>query len=169
MPGWGQACAALWRTWGEKLGLITSDKIDGALYKADALEELADAMNASGIADPRHAQDEPGKDCCRVQCCCRGGHGCRFAGCSRDDGVRFHRDPAGLPMCNVVFVNFGGVEIDTKARVLDTQHQPIAGLYATSPCAGGMMHEYCCGPIAHAGATGRWAGNSAAEVLGIAL
>ncbi len=45
-------------------------------------------------------------------------------------------------------VTFGGLEIDTSARVLDTNNQPIAGLYAAGEVAhtGLFSDEYpCCG------------------------
>ncbi len=156
---------------GEKLDLITSDKIGGSLYKADTLEELADAMNASGIATHSMHKANLVKTVAEYNAAAEAGTGADLPVAR----VTMTCDPIvtppfyAFPMRNAIFVNFGGVEIDTKARVLDTQHQPIPGLYATSPCAGGMMHEYYCGSIAHAGATGRWAADSAAEALGISL
>ncbi len=70
-----------------------------------------------------------------------------------------------LPIRNAIFATFGGVAINEKAQVLDGSRRPIAGLYATEPCAGGMMQEFYAGSIAHAGVTGFWAADCAAEAL----
>lgn len=72
------------------------------------------------------------------------------------------------PMSPAIFCNFGGLAINDKAQVLDAAHQPIAGVYAAFPTAGGIMAgAHYCGAIAHAGVTGRWAADSAAEALGL--
>lgn len=64
-------------------------------------------------------------------------------------------------------VTFGGLEIDTSARVLDTNNQPIAGLYAAGEVAftGLFDAEYpCCGmAIGSAVYYGRIAAASAVE------
>ena len=64
-------------------------------------------------------------------------------------------------------VTFGGLEIDTAARVLDTNNQPIAGLYAAGEvaCTGLFDAEYpCCGmAIGSAVYYGRVAALSAIE------
>lgn len=65
-----------------------------------------------------------------------------------------------------IYCCYGGVAIDAKSQVLDINRQPIAGLYAATPTAGGIAREIYTGGIAQAGVTGRAAGASAAEYAG---
>ena len=60
---------------------------------------------------------------------------------------------------------FGGLRIDTDARVLDTDLQPIPGLFAAGELVGGIFyHNYPGGSGLMAGSVfGRIAGGSAAE------
>ncbi|HET8570022.1 MAG TPA: FAD-dependent tricarballylate dehydrogenase TcuA [Candidatus Limnocylindria bacterium] len=66
--------------------------------------------------------------------------------------------------CGITFT-FGGVKIDTEARVLDTEDQPIPGLYAAGEMVGGLFYyNYPGGSGLMAGAVfGRAAGVSAAK------
>jgi tricarballylate dehydrogenase len=41
--------------------------------------------------------------------------------------------------CGITFT-FGGVKIDTDARVIDTEAEPIAGLYAAGEMVGGLFY-----------------------------
>ena len=52
-----------------------------------------------------------------------------------------------------------------SARVLDISRQPLPGLYAAVPTAGGAFTEYYTGTVAAAGITGRLAANSAADLI----
>lgn len=153
-----------------KIDLITSDAVGGSVYQADTIEELADALNASGYATHQvhkanlvqtindyNAAAEAGT-CADLEVP-RGGE--EVAPIATPP---FHA----MPLRNAIFVTFGGVAVNEACQVLDVSHQPIPGLYAASPCAGGFMHEFYVGSIAHAGVTGRIAANSAAAALGVA-
>src|SRR3954471_2333364 len=66
--------------------------------------------------------------------------------------------------CGITFT-YGGLAIDTTARVIDTTGRPMPGLYATGEIAGGFFfHNYAAGSGLMRGATfGRIAGTQAAE------
>ncbi|PKB65506.1 MAG: tricarballylate dehydrogenase [SAR202 cluster bacterium Io17-Chloro-G3] len=66
--------------------------------------------------------------------------------------------------CGITFT-FGGLKIDNRAQVLDTEDQPIPGLYAAGELVGGIFHEnYPGGTGLCSGAVfGKIAGVSAAE------
>jgi tricarballylate dehydrogenase len=68
--------------------------------------------------------------------------------------------------CGITFT-FGGLRIDTSARVLDARGQAIPGLFAAGELVGGLFHNnYAGGSGLMAGAVfGRIAGNSAASYL----
>jgi len=65
--------------------------------------------------------------------------------------------------CGITFT-YGGIAIDTKARVLDTSDKPISGLYATGEITGGFFYyNYPGGAGLMRGAVfGRLAGTHAA-------
>jgi tricarballylate dehydrogenase len=65
--------------------------------------------------------------------------------------------------CGITFT-YGGLKIDTAARVIDTVGKPMGGLFATGEIAGGFFfHNYAAGSGLMRGATfGRIAGRSAA-------
>jgi tricarballylate dehydrogenase len=69
--------------------------------------------------------------------------------------------------CGITFT-FGGLRVDTRARVLDTEDRPIPGLYAAGELVGGLFyHNYPGGSGLMAGSVfGRLAGESAAADLG---
>ncbi|HEY8449282.1 MAG TPA: FAD-binding protein, partial [Bacillota bacterium] len=69
--------------------------------------------------------------------------------------------------CGITFT-FGGLRIDTEARVLDWDGRPIPGLYAAGELVGGLFyHNYPGGSGLTAGAVfGRIAGRTAARALG---
>ncbi|SHN87739.1 FAD-binding protein [Desulfitobacterium chlororespirans] len=64
----------------------------------------------------------------------------------------------GVPVTGQVYCNFGGLAINEKVQVLDHQKQPIPGLYAVPPAAGGVMRSIYTGSIALAGTFGWLAG-----------
>lgn len=65
--------------------------------------------------------------------------------------------------CGITFT-YGGLKIDTGAKVLSTVNAPLGGLYATGEIAGGFFyHNYAAGSGLMRGATfGRIAGRNAA-------
>jgi tricarballylate dehydrogenase len=69
--------------------------------------------------------------------------------------------------CGITFT-FGGLRVDTRAQVLDTEDRPIPGLYAAGEVVGGLFyHNYPGGTGLMAGAVfGKTAGESAALDLG---
>jgi tricarballylate dehydrogenase len=66
--------------------------------------------------------------------------------------------------CGITFT-FGGLRIDTSAQVLDTDHQPIRGLYAAGELVGGLFYfNYPGGTGLMSGAVfGKIAGAAAAQ------
>ena len=153
----------------EKLDLICSDVVGGSVFQGDTLEELAAALNGSGVATHSVHAANLKKTVDELNAAID-------AGTLADlDVPRVASEVApivkapfhAVPLRNAIFVTYGGVAVNEKAQVLDVSHEPIPGLYAVSPCAGGFMHEFYVGSIAHAGVTGRWAANSAAEALGV--
>ena len=66
--------------------------------------------------------------------------------------------------CGITFT-FGGVRINTDGEVLDTDHQPIRGLYAAGELVGGLFYfNYPGGTGLTSGAVfGKIAGTSAAR------
>jgi succinate dehydrogenase/fumarate reductase flavoprotein subunit len=65
------------------------------------------------------------------------------------------------PARPAIYMCYGGVRIDEHARVLDLQGEPIRGLYAVPPVAGGVYREVYVGSISCAGAFGWIAGRHA--------
>ena len=72
--------------------------------------------------------------------------------------------------CGITFT-FGGLQVDTAARVIDTQNRAIPGLYAAGELVGGLFYEnYPGGSGLTAGAVfGRIAGRGAAEYAGASV
>ena len=70
--------------------------------------------------------------------------------------------------CGITFT-FGGLRIDTRGQVLDTEGNPLPGLYAAGELVGGLFyHNYPGGSGLAAGAVfGKLAGTSVAEDLGL--
>src|SRR5262249_20287378 len=69
--------------------------------------------------------------------------------------------------CGVTFT-FGGVRVSTEAQVIDTEGEPINGLYAAGEMVGGLFYfNYPGGTGLRAGSVfGRIAGTSAARAIG---
>ena len=115
---------------------LTGDEIERfikvkRLYAADTPESLAEAVNIPAGA-LRAAVDS---------------HNAFVAGEKEDDfgkvrGTTFHLLKDGpfyaIPQWPTVHFTMGGLRIDTKARVLDEEGQPIPGLYAAGECCGGI-------------------------------
>ena len=72
--------------------------------------------------------------------------------------------------CGITFT-FGGLRIDTAGRVIDTEGQPIAGLFAAGELVGGLFYfNYPGGTGLLSGAVfGRLAGTSAGQVATISV
>jgi len=68
--------------------------------------------------------------------------------------------------CGVTFT-FGGLRVNTDARVLDSDLQPIPGLFAAGELVGGIFyHNYPGGSGLMSGSVfGRIAGRSAAQSI----
>lgn len=66
------------------------------------------------------------------------------------------------PVRPAIYSCFGGIAIDVNSQVVDGHQKPIPGLFATTPCAGGIMHELYTGAQSVAGSTGFVAGEKAA-------
>ena len=75
----------------------------------------------------------------------------------------------GYPVTGGLTFTFGGVKIDRRARVIDTEDHPIAGLYAAGELTGGFFYFNYPGAsgLTRGAVTGRIAGtNAAREALG---
>ncbi|MCH8102711.1 MAG: FAD-dependent tricarballylate dehydrogenase TcuA [Chloroflexi bacterium] len=72
--------------------------------------------------------------------------------------------------CGITFT-FGGLQVDSAARVIDTQNRAIPGLYAAGELVGGLFYEnYPGGSGLTAGAVfGRIGGRGAAEYAGASV
>ena len=154
-------------TIGDKLDIITSDEVGGSLYEADTLEDLADQLNASGIATHRIVKSQFLRTVQEYNDAVQSGEGDDLFPTASGDGRAPIAEPPfyAFPFRNASYCMYGGVAINEKCQVLDVARKPIRGLYAVSPCAGGLMYEYYVGSITFAGVTGRWAADSAAEAL----
>jgi succinate dehydrogenase/fumarate reductase flavoprotein subunit len=69
-----------------------------------------------------------------------------------------------VPETPWIYMCFGGVAINKDAQVMDIQNEPIPGLYATPPVAGGIQREIYTGSIGCAGTFGWIAGKNAAAL-----
>jgi tricarballylate dehydrogenase len=76
---------------------------------------------------------------------------------------------AAYPVTGGLTFTFGGVKIDRRARVIDTEDNPISGLYAAGELTGGFFYFNYPGAsgLTRGAVTGRIAGtNAAREALG---
>lgn len=151
----------------EKIEFICSERIGGAVFEANTLEELADAMNATNVTNYQLHKATFLKTVEEYNAAAE-------AGTAADlDPERVVNEATpiveppfhAIPIRNAIFTVYGGLAIDEQSRVLDRCSAVIPGLYATSPCAGGVIHEFYAGAIAHAGVTGIWAADAAAAAL----
>jgi tricarballylate dehydrogenase len=72
--------------------------------------------------------------------------------------------------CGITFT-FGGLRIDSEGRVIDTEGEPIPGLFAAGELVGGIFYfNYPGGTGLMSGAVfGRLAGASAGKMAGLAV
>ena len=70
-----------------------------------------------------------------------------------------------VAMTACIYYNMGGVAINVSSEVLDMKKKPIPGLYATFPCAGGLMSAIYTGGNASSSVFGYIAGKSAASYI----
>ena len=146
--------------------IILTDKIGGAVFEADTLEELADKMNATGVATYMVNKGALVRTVAEYNAAAEAGEADlldvpRAGGAAPLATPPFHAFPTRV----AIYATWGGVAIDTHARVLDKNMRPIPGLYACAPTAGGIMREVYTGAVATAGTTGMWAGESIAAEL----
>ncbi len=69
--------------------------------------------------------------------------------------------------CGITFT-FGGLRTDNDGRVVDTNFDPIPGLFAAGECVGGLFYfNYPGGTGLTTGSVfGRLAGNTAGQAIG---
>jgi hypothetical protein len=155
-------------TVGDQFDIITSDAIGGKVFSADTIEELADKLNETGVATYMVNKANLVATIDEYNAAAEAGDGEAIFP-PRSDAQNFvalSTPPFyAFPMQAAPYANYGGVAIDENAQVLDLSRKPIPGLYATVPCAGGVLNEFYTGTIAAAGITGRIAGSSAAGTL----
>lgn len=153
----------------EKVEFIQTEACGGAVFQADTIEELADALNASEVASYMVNKANLIKTVEEYNAAAEAGTAAELeVERITNDATPIVEPPFhAVPIRNAIFVTYGGLAINDSAQVLDIASNPIPGLYATTPCAGGVMHEFYCGSIAHAGVTGMWAADAvAAKLLG---
>lgn len=147
----------------------------GTPVQADTLEELADGLGVPAIALTETVST--------FNQAVAADAGSRFDPI-RKDGVA--TEPHGQPpksnwaqtldkppfvayavTCGITFT-YGGLKVDTQARVVDTTGRPMPGLYATGEIAGDFFfHNYAAGAGLVRGAVfGRIAGRNAAAIRG---
>ena len=68
------------------------------------------------------------------------------------------------PARPAIYMCYGGVRINEHAQALDSHGEPVPGLYAVPPTAGGVYREVYVGSISCAGAFGWLAGRHAVEM-----
>jgi succinate dehydrogenase/fumarate reductase flavoprotein subunit len=86
-----------------------------------------------------------------------------------DEGVRQRLGTGRIYAADVVpavTMTFGGIEIDSSARVLDADDEATAGLYAAGGDASDIFHRGYAGGLCAAAVTGRRAGRAAASQAG---
>lgn len=151
----------------ERIDVITSDNVGGKLYKADTIAELADQMNASGIYTHMIHKANLLKTIEEYNAAAKAGTGADLdPERVTNECVAIENGPFyALPVRMAIFINYGGLAIDLNAQVLDHDRQPIEGLHACSPTAGGMMYQFYQGSMCHAGVTAMWAADHIADEL----
>lgn len=150
----------------EQIDIITSDAVGGRVFSADTIEELADALNGSGVATCQVHKANLVKTVEEYNAAAEAGTGAdlyppKASSCTPLTTPPFYA----FPIQAAPYANYGGVAIDENAQVLDLSRKPIFGLYATVPCAGGVFNEFYTGTIAAAGVTGRMAASAAVAAI----
>ena len=72
------------------------------------------------------------------------------------------------PVRPAIYMCYGGVRINEHAQALDSHGEPVRGLYAVPPTAGGVYREVYVGSISCAGAFGWLAGRHAVAAMSVA-
>ena len=156
--------ASLADTIADQMAIVTSDAVGGAYFQADTIEELADQLNAAGPATYMVHKGNLVKTIAEYNAAAEAGAGADLFPPKTGDGrcVPIATPPFyAFPVQAAPYATFGGEAIDENAQVLDLSRKPIAGHYATVPCAGGVFYEFYTGAIASAGITGRMAADAA--------
>ena len=173
-----QPSQVAWQIFDEQTVSLWTDEYryknpEAARIKADSLEELAERLVKHGLADQERflatvteynaAVDEEVEFNPYVK------DGKRTRGLNPDKtnwAQRIDQRPfyAFEVTCGITFT-FGGIKVDTGARVLDRTNRSIPGLYAAGEVVGGLYYfNYPSGTGLTAGAVlGREAGRRAAE------
>ncbi|MBN1318308.1 MAG: FAD-binding protein [Anaerolineales bacterium] len=134
----------------------------GYVVTADSIEELADKLQE--LPTPVHKANFI-KTITEYNQAVEAGTGPELEVARTGGAVQIATPPFyAIPSTVGIYACFGGVSINEKAQVLDTQHEPIPGLYACPPTAGGIMRNIYTGMIACAGTFGRIAGKHAAAL-----
>lgn len=145
---------------------ICSEEVGGRVFSADTLEELADQMNASGIATYYVHKANLVKTVEEYNAAIEAGTGADLEIPRSGDHAPLNTPPYyAYPTRPAIYATWGGVDINTRAQVLDINKHPIPGLYCCAPAAGGIMREVYTGAVGTAGVTGFWAGQSVVEDL----
>ena len=138
---------------------ITAGSIDELVRKLDGVETLAARATIGGF-NAAVRQDVP------FDPTIKDGRGTRGLAVPKSNWANPLDTPpfeAYAVTCGITFT-FGGLKIDTEARVMDSEDRPIPGLYAAGELVGGLFYfNYPGGTGLMSGAVfGRIAGTSAA-------
>lgn len=148
---------------------ITEEVANGRVHRADTLAELAAAIGAdpdvvAASVDRWNTQLTAGHDRDQLRhesLAAKGSYTC-LAPIERGPFYAVKMVPGELVCTHT------GLQIDDRARVIDTTGRTVSGLYAAGEAAGGILGERYVGggnSIAHALVLGRKAGRTAAEQL----
>lgn len=128
------------------------------ILKADTLEELASLMHVPADAFVEQVETyngyvDAGED---------PDFGKVLTGCQRIEVPPFYA----MPLQTQHYVTYGGIAVDTEARVLDHNGEPIPGLYAAGLCTGSFAEEaglFYLGGLSQCLPFGRLSGQNAAQ------
>ncbi|MDR0514115.1 MAG: FAD-dependent oxidoreductase [Coriobacteriaceae bacterium] len=141
--------------------ILPQDKVGGMVYSGDTLEELADKMDASGIATHMVNKENLLHTVAEYNAAIEAGKGPSLEVPRYGEHKPITTPPFyAYPTRPAIYATWGGVQINARSQVLDKNNQPITGLYCCAPTAGGIMREIYSGSIGAAGTTGMWAGNA---------
>jgi succinate dehydrogenase/fumarate reductase flavoprotein subunit len=142
-----------------------SDETGGKIFSADTIEELADIMNATGVATYMVDKENLVREFNEYNTAIAEGRGASLEVSRALVTQEALIEPPfyAYPVRPGIYATWGGVAINTRAQALDKNNKPIPGLYVCAPTAGGIMREIYTGAICMAGTTGWWAGNAIAE------
>lgn len=171
-PAWdawtGMSADGAYFTIGDQIEkVLCGDKVGGKVYTADTLEDLADQLEASGIATHMMNKGAFLKTMAEYNAAVEAGEGASLDVPRKLGSQHAITEPPfyAFPCRPAIYATWGGVAINTRAQVLDINREVIPGLYAAFPTAGGVMREIYTGAVGMAGVTGWWAGKAVAEDL----